>query len=82
MIYEALSSDARLGLLPVPRLKTNSRVLRGIDDLIEAGFLTSFFAWQRTGHLNPAPETLNEAERCAEIVVLKSRLNQLSFTHE
>jgi mitochondrial fission protein ELM1 len=71
MIYEALSSGARVGLLPVPRLNRSSRVLRGIDELVETGYLTPFFAWQNAGHLRTAPETLNEAERCAEIVLGK-----------
>ena len=69
MIYEALSSGARVGLLSVPRLKPKSRVLRGIEELIEAGYLTPFSAWQKTGHLPFAPEALNEAERCAGIVL-------------
>ena len=71
MIYEALSSGARVGLLPVPRLNHHSRVLRGIDELIAGQYLTPFSTWQTTGHLPPAPETLNEAERCAEIVLDK-----------
>jgi len=71
MIYEALSSGARVGLLPVPRLNHHSRVLRGIDELIAGQYLTPFSTWQTTGHLPPAPETLNEAERCAEIVLGK-----------
>lgn len=69
MIYEALSSGARVGLLSVPRLNRSSRVLRGIDELVEAGYLTPFSAWQRTGQLRPAPEALNEAARCAGIVL-------------
>lgn len=71
MIYEALSSGARVGLLSAPRFNPNSRVLRGIDELVEAGYLTPFSAWQRTGQLRPAPEALNEAERCAGIVLGK-----------
>ena len=71
MIYEALSSGARVGLLSVPRLNRSSRVLRGIDELIEQRFLTPFSAWQNAGHLRTAPETLNEAERCAGIVLGK-----------
>jgi mitochondrial fission protein ELM1 len=69
MIYEALSSGARVGLLPVPCLNSHSRVLRGIDELIVDGFITPFVDWQKTGCLSPAPEALNEAERCAEIVL-------------
>ena len=69
MIYEALSSGARVGLLPVPRLNPSSRVLRGIDELIKDGHLTPFSAWQDVGQLLTAPETLNEAERSAEILL-------------
>ena len=71
MIYEARSSGARVGLLPVPRLNPKSRVLRGIDELVETGFLMPFSAWQDAGHLHTAPEALNEAARCAGIVLGK-----------
>lgn len=57
------------GLLSVPGLNRNFRVLRGIDELVEAGCLTPFSAWLKIGHLNPAPETLDEADRCAGILV-------------
>lgn len=69
MVYEALSSGARVGLLPAPRHGENSRVLRGIEDLISMGFLTSFGDWQGKRVLRAAPETLREADRCARIVV-------------
>ena len=75
MIYEALSSGARVGLLPVPRLMTNSRVFRGVDELVEDGYLTPFFAWQKTGRLSFACEALDEARRCAELCFVRfSRL--------
>lgn len=41
MIYEALSLGARVGLLPLPRLKPKSLVLRGINSLVDEAFLTS-----------------------------------------
>jgi mitochondrial fission protein ELM1 len=68
MIYESLSSGARVGLLPVPRLNSHSRVLRGIDELIADRFLTTFSDWKQTGHLAQTAQLLNEADRCAEIV--------------
>jgi mitochondrial fission protein ELM1 len=68
MIYEALSSGARVGLLPVPCLNSHSRVLRGIDELTASGFLTPFSDWNQTGHLAQSAQTLNEADRCAEII--------------
>jgi mitochondrial fission protein ELM1 len=69
MIYEALSSGARVGLLPVPAIKKAGRVARGIARLAEAGFVTRFADWSpRTGLTEP-PRVLREADRCAEIVL-------------
>lgn len=69
MVYEALSSGARVGLLPVPRAKKDSRVLRGLEVLISNGFLTSFTEWEKTKKLNAPPSILREADRCAGEVV-------------
>lgn len=71
MVYEALSSGAKVGLLPAPRHGASSRVLRGIEDLISKGFLAPFSSWQGKRQLTAPPETLREADRCAEIVVKK-----------
>lgn len=69
MVYEALSSGAKVGLLPAPRHESTSRVLRGIEDLVSKGFLTPYADWQRSRLLTAPPETLREADRCAGIVV-------------
>ena len=66
MIYEALTSGARVGLLPSPRIKSRSRVLSGLDTLIEEGFLTPFASWQASGKLHHQPVPLREADRCAQ----------------
>lgn len=71
MIYEALTSGARVGLLPVPRLKKVSRVLNGIDALVAEGFLTPFAEWTKSQRLADPPEPLREADRCAEEVLRK-----------
>jgi mitochondrial fission protein ELM1 len=71
MIYEALTSGARVGLLPVPRLNSHSRVLRGIDELTADGYLTPFSDWQKAGQMAAAPKPLQEADRCAEILLEK-----------
>lgn len=68
MIYEALTSGARAGLLPMPRLVASSRVVHGIDGLAAEGYLTSFAEWQATGMLGCPPERLDEACRCAAMV--------------
>lgn len=75
MIYEALTSGARVGLLPVPRLVAGSRVLHGVDRLIADGFLTPFSRWRENHRLAPPPEVLREADRCAEIVLSRLARN-------
>ena len=69
MIYEALSCGATVGLLPAPRLNRSARVLRGLDDLIQRGFLTPYAEWRESRKLQAAPETLREADRCAAEVL-------------
>lgn len=69
MIYEALSSGTRTGLLPVPRLAASSRVMRGLENLVNEGFITPFSDWEKTGRLKNPPAILREADRCAEEVI-------------
>jgi mitochondrial fission protein ELM1 len=69
MIYEALTSGARVGLLPVPRLKTDSRVLKGLDSLVTESFLTPFPAWLGTQRLQTPPTPAREADRCADVLI-------------
>ena len=69
MIYEALSSGAKVGLLPAPRLKPSSRVLRGVDELIANHSLTPFASWLTTRALTLPAEPLREADRCAAEVL-------------
>ena len=61
MIYEALSSGARVGLLEVRRQRS-SRVTRGVDRLISDGWVGA------PGQMRLAAgpgQVLNEADRCA-----------------
>ncbi|MBK1790516.1 mitochondrial fission ELM1 family protein [Persicirhabdus sediminis] len=74
MIYEALSSGAKVGLLPMPRKNKDSRVSRGVDELLNDKFLTSFEEWQQTRQLHTAPHILSEASRCAELLYEKLAL--------
>ncbi len=69
MIYEALSSGARVGLLPVPRKNSAGRVTRGVDRLADDGYVTRFAQWRATGTLLSPPRVLREADRCAREVV-------------
>ncbi len=64
MIYEALTAGAKVGVLTVPQLRPN-RISRGLDRLIQAGWLTAFADGQQCRHLQRPPGIFNEAERCA-----------------
>lgn len=74
MIYEALSSGARVGLLPMKPRKPHSKISEAVDQLCAQGYLTTFKDLQQTGRLLQSPP-LAEADRCAEIL-----LHQLSST--
>lgn len=63
MIYEALSSGAKVRVLEMPRLRQNSRVMRGLDILKAAGYFS-----------DGSPEILAEADRCAGIIQTQATL--------
>lgn len=75
MIYEALTAGAAVGLLAVPRARTRRRIrggtprtYQGLEKLSQEGWLMMFEQWQQRGRLQPPPQRLAEAPRCAEIV--------------
>ncbi len=68
MVYEALSSGADCGLLPVQRKKEN-RVSAGVDSLIQTRRLTSFDDWMHTRKLNANEAPLCEAKRVADYLL-------------
>jgi mitochondrial fission protein ELM1 len=61
MVYEALTGGAKVGLLKMPRLKTNARVIRGLDTLENEGYFI--------GSEGEDPPRLAEADRCAAIIL-------------
>ncbi len=69
MIYEALSSGAHVGLLPVPALRKAGRVARGIARLAAEGYVTRYEDWAPQFPLAAPPQVLREADRCAAIVM-------------
>ena len=76
MVYEALTSGARVGLLPVPRVGKASRVARGVESLLERGWVTRYEDW---AHGKPLPEdrpALNEADRVAKLVIERFGLSE------
>ncbi|MEP2776600.1 MAG: ELM1/GtrOC1 family putative glycosyltransferase [Luteolibacter sp.] len=61
MIYEALTGGAKVGVLNMPRLRPDARVIRGLEFLREAGYFI--------GAKTQQPPTLSEADRCAELIL-------------
>ena len=77
MIYEALSSGAKVGVLPVPRKPGKSRVIRGVDALIKEASLLPYSSGHHDLSNFKAQDPLNEAERVAGIVIDKFSQKQL-----
>jgi mitochondrial fission protein ELM1 len=69
MVYEALSSGAKVGLLPVPRKTAQSRIIRGLDSLKANNYILSYSENQPDLANFKSPPPLKEAERVAKIVI-------------
>lgn len=65
MVYESLTGGAKVGVLPVPRLRAGARVIQGLDRLVADGWATTFERWRGEGALRPPPSCLAEADRAA-----------------
>lgn len=74
MVYEALSSGCRVGLLPLPR-KSASRLHRAIDQLLKEGYVCAYSQDGETELFVP-PRTLDEANRCARLLLEKGLLSE------
>ncbi|HEX4870648.1 MAG TPA: ELM1/GtrOC1 family putative glycosyltransferase, partial [Moraxellaceae bacterium] len=71
MVYEALTAACRVGLLQLPAGR-DSRIARGVANLVATGRVTPFAAWRDTRTLAPAQQ-FNEAERVAPQVLARLR---------
>jgi len=67
MIYQALSVNAKVGLLSVPA-KRESRIIRGLARLTEEAWIMPFTEWRKVGRLRRPPRRLAEADRCAALI--------------
>lgn len=70
MLCEAVTSGCATGVLPMPRLRANSRVMRCIDDFTgDLALATTYTAWSGGAELAPPARALDEADRCAQLIV-------------
>ncbi|PKO34692.1 MAG: nucleoside-diphosphate sugar epimerase [Betaproteobacteria bacterium HGW-Betaproteobacteria-7] len=65
MVYEALTSGAGVGVFDLPR-RHSSRVVRGLERLVQSGWVTRFRNWQPGQSLPQLASELDEAARCAK----------------
>jgi uncharacterized protein len=70
MVYEALSSGATCGLLRLPGVR-QTRVMAGLERLIKGGRLVYADDWLAGAPLPPADRPLQEAQRCADLIVAR-----------
>lgn len=71
MIFEAVTAGARTGVLPVPATKPKAAPVLAVQKLIREGYATAYEAWTRNGQRLPAPRSLHETGRCADLVLKK-----------
>jgi len=76
MTYEALTSGSRVGLLELEP-HGSDRVIRGINLLVDDGYVTRWNAWRETKQLCRRPERFCEAERCAAELVRRLAPQQI-----
>lgn len=70
MVYEALTAGAAVGLLEVPRRSGKvGRVVRGVQSLVERGWVTAFHDWRNGKALPRDRPPLAEADRVASLII-------------
>ena len=77
MIYEALTAGCRVGLLPLQR-KSASRLHRAIDQLLHERFVCTHDDWLAGSALADPPRALDEASRCARLLLEKGLLSGIT----
>lgn len=65
MVYEALTSGSGVGVFDLPQ-RRSSRVVRGLERLVQSGLVTRFRNWQPGQTLPRVSAQINEAARCAK----------------
>lgn len=71
MIYEALTTGCRVGVLPVVWRNSKNKFQRGIDDLMAQGMILDFGRWENGEELPHPSRPLNEADRCAKEILTR-----------
>ncbi len=69
MVYEALSSGCRVGIIPVQWSQVNSRFVRSENYLLKHGLVIHLDSYMSEKKIWEENKELNEAQRCAEEII-------------
>jgi len=69
MVFEAVTSGARTGLLPTPIKRPNASPPRAVAELVRGKLATPFETWLNDGRRLPTPERMHETGRCADFIL-------------
>jgi len=77
MVYEALTAGCRVAILPVRWRRKDNKFQHSLDFLMKNNYVTPFDAWLTTGQIAATDERLNEAFRCAQVLLRRWWPNRL-----
>lgn len=70
MIYEAMTVGSKVGILEIPIIN-NDRISQHLNFLMSNHYVTSFTIWKQLRQLSYSSLVLNEAVRCADLIIKK-----------
>jgi len=71
MIFEALTAGCKVGVIPVGWKKRLNKFEKSVAFLVANGFILPYDAWVRKKDDWSEHDNLNEAQRCADIIITK-----------
>ena len=69
MVFEAVTSGARTGLLPTPVRRPKASPPQAIAELVRGKLAMPFETWLNDGRRLPVPERMHETGRCADYIL-------------
>jgi len=69
MVFEAVTSGARTGLLPTPVRRPKASPAQAIAELVRGKLAVPFETWLNDGRRLPAAVRMHETGRCADLVL-------------
>jgi len=71
MVYEALTAGCKVGIIPMRWLRKDSKFKKNEDILLEKKLVITFSSWEQGNFTWGKSAELNEAQRCAEHIILR-----------